>query len=328
MADHTSIEWCDSTLNLWVGCAKISPGCDHCYAEAWAKRSGLVQWGPHAERRRTSQANWRKPEKWNAIPFGECTNCGWRGEVTPCNLACACEKCHAPLKPARRRVFCASLADVFDNQVPVQWREDLFRLIAQTPNLDWLLLTKRIGNALGMIRSVLRSMVCEAGSPSEEPPIWPWPNVRIGATMVNQEEWDRDIDKLLALGCFNFVSLEPLLGPIDMRGKRPDWVIVGGESGPGARPMHPDWARSIRDQCAAAGVPFLFKQVGEAVPVETDVDMDHGHTVYPLDDSIVLPGDRYKLHTAPSGQYFVRVPKKAAGRLLDGRTHDEFPEAS
>jgi protein gp37 len=127
MAENTAIEWADHTFNPWTGCTKVSPACDHCYAESWAKRSGTVRWGPGEPRRRTTDANWRQPLKWNA---------------------------QAQREGRRFRVFCASLADVFDNEVPVQWRVDLFRLIASTPHLDWLLLTKRIGNALPMMREV------------------------------------------------------------------------------------------------------------------------------------------------------------------------------
>jgi len=248
MAENSKIEWCHHTFNPWTGCTKIGPGCDHCYAEGWAKRSGIVQWGPGAERRRTSEANWRQPVKWNA---------------------------EAERLGVRYRVFCASLADVFDNAVPVEWRRDLFDLIERTPHLDWLLVTKRIGNVRQMIPD--RWSVCMP------------PNLWLGITVVNQAEADRDIPKLLATpAVVRFLSMEPLLGAVDLtdiccnRGESTedhfsalfdpdddvnedgtpfryvDWVIVGGESGPGARPMHPQWARDLRDQCVAAGVPFLF----------------------------------------------------------------------
>jgi protein gp37 len=328
MAENSKIEWTDHTFNPWIGCTRVSAGCDNCYAAvSTPARSMHIAWGPGEQRHRTADNTWAMPKRWNERHQAFYAKHG-----------------------RRQRVFCASLADVFDNQVPVEWRRDLFDLIELTPNLDWLLLTKRIGNVADMVR---------------EARTWDWllgrGNVWIGATIVNQEEADRDIPKLLATPArVRFLSMEPLLSEVDItpflwgKHERVDticqncprdadcscgyetraqlhlpalhWVIVGGESGHGARPMHPDWARSLRDQCAAAGVPFLFKQVGEAVPVETDVDTDHGHTVYPLDDSIVLPGERYELHTAPSGQYFVRVPKKAAGRQLDGVTHDGFPE--
>lgn len=279
MTQNSKIEWTDHTFNPWIGCQKVSPGCDNCYAESMmADRLKKVQWGPGAERVRTSAANWRAPLAWNA-KHGEFFAQHGR----------------------RQRVFCASLADVFDNAVDPAWRDDLFTLIEQTPNLDWLLLTKRIGNVGNMLPV-----------PFDFDRLYP--NVWLGATITCQEEADRDIPKLLAIDAkVRFLSMEPLLGPVDLRQAhfapvrlpRVDWVIVGGESGAGARPMHPDWPRSLRDQCAAAGVPFLFKQWGEWAPI----------------------GERRsilgcKLHDVE------RVGKKAAGRRLDGVQHDGFPEAS
>lgn len=311
MTDQTKIEWCDSTFNPWTGCAKISPACDHCYAESWSKRAGakVGKWGPGAPRVRTSAANWRQPIKWNARPFFECAACGWRGDEsargrmpydhdTDAAPLKGCPSCHAyEFKPARRRVFCASLADVFDNEVDPQWRVDLLELIAKTPNLDWLLLTKRIGNAERMLDEAIGEM-------SHGLTRWkdaPWPNVWLGITICNQDEADRDVPKLLKTpAAVRFLSIEPMLGPIDLRrcvikkaefperGQPPvsinalhgwwggadaggrtrvDWVIPGGESGPHARPMHPYWVRSLLDQCKAAGVPFLFKQWGEWRPI-------------------------------------------------------------
>lgn len=229
----------------------------------------------------------------------------------------------ARLAGIRQRVFCASLADVFDNEVPARWRADLFRLIRSTPNLDWLLLTKRIGNAAAMIE---RALVDGHLLTSREP-AWPWPNVWVGATVVTQEEAVRDVPKLLQVPARGrFLSIEPMLGPINLQrivlgtghasfgeikhinltinALRPtisfnwpglDWIIAGGESGAHARPTHPDWIRALRDQCKASGVPFLFKQWGEWAPTE---------------------GDSVQV---------TRVGKKAAGRALDGRTWDEFP---
>lgn len=329
MSEKTSIEWCDSTWNPWEGCQKVGPGCDHCYAEARNARfagGSAVNWGPGAPRRRTSAANWRKPLAWNA----------------------AHEQFFAA-HGRRQRVFCSSLADVFDNAVYPMWRVDLFELISNTPNLDWLLLTKRIGNARDMISSVLGSIMRDERE-------WPWPHVWLGATIVNQAEADRDIPKLLAVPArVRFLSMEPLLGPVDLRfhiyseptgnfrthgGKRQlelrrpadgglHWVIAGGESGPGARPMHPDWARSLRDQCAAADVPFLFKQWGEH---SLAYDRDRDDPDYRRCDRMArLPGRWINLagghgFNGERVHYAERVGKKAAGRLLDGRTHDEFPE--
>jgi protein gp37 len=220
----TDIAWCDATFNGWVGCSKVSPACDFCYAETWAKRSGLVEWG--GPRRRTSAANWRQPLKWHAaIPDGE-----------------------------RRRVFCASLADVFDNQVPEEWRWDLFELIRQTPRIDWLLLTKRIGNA--------KRMLMQHGAEGAY-------NVWIGATVVTQEEADRDIPKLLETPArIRFLSIEPMLEPIVLplpgRHRGLNWVICGGESGSHARPLELAWAADLLAQCAWHDIAFFMKQMSQA----------------------------------------------------------------
>lgn len=291
MAENSSIEWTDHTFNPWLGCTKVGPGCDHCYAEAMMdRRHGRVRWGSGNPRVRTSEETWKGPVRWNKAYQREMDRA--RNAI----LAFA---------PSRPRVFCASLADVFDNEVPPAWRADLFRLIEATPNLDWLLLTKRIGNAPGMLRETARMLewpyvdVMPVGVP---------PNVWLGATVVNQQEADRDIPKLLDVPArVRFLSIEPMLGPVNVSGllmrdvyrgdsvsgfmdyDAIDWVICGGESGPYARPMHPDWARSLRDQCQAAGVPFFFKQWGQH---------------------------------SPEG---LRVGKRAAGRLLDGREWSETP---
>lgn len=245
MAETTNIAWCRSTFNCWVGCSKVGPGCDSCYAEALDKRhkwGGATHWGAGVPRHRTSASYWKQPLKWNA----EAPNSKFAGR-----------KGFWP-------VFCASLADVFDNEVPDEWRTDLWDLIEKTPNLSWLLVTKRIGNVRGMVDYHWNT----GGFP---------PNVRIMTTVVNQEEADRDIPKLLALPCKNGVSYEPALGPIDWSITcaeanyhvkaiyRLDWIIVGGESSQGkhrARPFNIEWARSTVRQCKAAGVSCFFKQAG------------------------------------------------------------------
>lgn len=261
-----------------------------------------MNWGPGAPRRRTSASNWNKPLAWNAAHAEFFAQHG-----------------------RRQRVFCASLADVFDNQVDPAWRADLLELIDRTPNLDWLLLTKRIGNVADMLPN---------GWLMEHTNVW------LGASIVNQVEADRDIPKLVALhAAVKFLSMEPLLGPVDLRGNLPgeralrwyrpmlnmlDWVIVGGESGPAARPMHPDWARDLRDQCTAAGVPFLFKQWGEWLPA-TEGRSVLGKTLI-LEGAAPLP-DKPQWHGFEGGQQVARVGKKAAGRQLDGAQHDGYPSA-
>lgn len=360
MGSATKIEWADMTFNPFVGCTRVGPGCDHCYAEAHAARFGTAEWGPGKPRHRTSAANWRKPLAWNAQHWVECMSCGWRGEARkgrlvenppgfhpPAPSARACPGCgQFTLLQTRARVFCSSLADVFDNEVPDGWRQDLFELIGETPNLDWLLLTKRIGNVPSMVSII---------------PGWMPPNIWLGATVVNQTEADRDIPKLLATpAAKRFLSIEPMLGPVDIRfafadsrtsccrrcGYRTnrresacpndgellrvdigiDWVIVGGESGPHARPMHPDWVRSLRDQLVGAGVPFFFKQWGEWGPAEVLAGGDLGGelrrgTVQHLHAPANPPG-----HFTRGDAYVRRLGKKAAGRLLDARTWDEVPK--
>ena len=331
MSEKTGIEWADSTFNPWIGCTKISLACDNCYAESrMDKRLKVVNWGSGRPRKRTSAANWREPVKWNAKSFYECPACGWRGDnsIHDCG-SYECPGCaYGDLRSARRRVFCASLADVFDNQIDPTWRADLFCLIQATPNLDWILLTKRIGNAQAMIEAANRDQ--DIGhEPEFTPWPWPWPNVWLGATICNQEEADRDIPKLLATRTAKrFVSIEPMLGEITFRWamwepfkrdkptdhldglRRLDWVIAGGESGHNARPAHPDWFRSLRDQCASASVPFLFKQWGEwanASYYPSQIQESYARRNLTQDRSI-------------------RVGKKTAGNHLDGVQHLEFPK--
>lgn len=232
MGERSKIEWTDHTFNPWVGCEKVSPACDHCYAEAWAKRTGSPElWSGF--RRRTTAANWRGPVKWDR---------------------------QAEQHGIRYRVFCASLADVFDNAVPMAWREDLFALIDSTPHLDWLLLTKRVGNVLKMLGDMKRMRLP--------------PNVWLGSTVVTQAEYDRDVPKLINIPAeVRFLSMEPLLESVDITewATEIEWVIVGGESGSHARRMAPDWARSLRDQCQRNAVAFFMKQMTSKGEIPDDL---------------------------------------------------------
>lgn len=240
MAENSKIEWTDHTFNPWVGCTKISPACDHCYAESWAKRTGNANlWA--GERRRTTAENWRKPLKWNK---------------------------DAEVEGVRRKVFCASLADVFDNQVPGGWRDDLWSLIKATPSLDWLLLTKRPQNIAKMLPVTSAWLV---------PLPWPWPNVWLGTTVENQDEMAKRRSHLLSVpAAVHFLSCEPLLERIwlpatDSYWHSLDWVICGGESGGGARLMDEKWARSLRDECAEMNIAFFMKQMTGKKPIPPDL---------------------------------------------------------
>ena len=231
MGENTKIEWTDHTFNPWIGCQKVSPGCDHCYAEAMMdRRYGRVQWGPHGERSRTSDANWRQPLKWARQVNGR-----------------------------RPRVFCASLADVFDNKVPKEWCDNLWELINETRQLDWMLLTKRPEN----IRKML-------------PKDWGsgYPHVWLGATTENQQHYDHRWRILSDIpAAIRFISYEPALGPLQLHGNPlPDWVICGGESGARqARMMDPGWARSVLDQCKGTRIAFFMKQITKLAPIPKDL---------------------------------------------------------
>ncbi|GGO96394.1 DUF5131 family protein [Stakelama pacifica] len=239
MAQNTKIEWCDHTFNPWIGCTRVGPGCGlptapgepegaGCYAETLMDhRYGRVEWGAGRPRARTAVSTWNQPRRWNR---------------------------DAEKAETRPFVFCASLADVFDNEVPEQWRADLFELIEETPNLVWLLLTKRICNVRKMTDPMRGCRIIP-------------PNVAIGATMVTQREYDRDARQLAEVKhfadvLFTFGSFEPLLGSIIIDDNAPDWIIVGGESGRNARPMDLHWARSLQRQAFHHGRVFNFKQRG------------------------------------------------------------------
>lgn len=276
MAKDSKIEWTHHTFNPWWGCSKVSPACKHCYAETWAKRVGSNVWGRNAERRFFGDQHWKEPMAWNL---------------------------EAERSKQRRRVFCASMADVFERKIGlVEWRERLWDLIEKTPMLDWLLLTKRPQNISSMVPWSDKD--------------WPT-NIWLGTTVENQY-WAKirlpELSKNNA--SVRFLSCEPLLGAINLtpwfskKGLHPiDWVIAGGESGPYSRPMNPSWVRTLRDQCKKHDVAFHFKQWGHWVPSELLTEQQK---------KVVTVGE---IEMAAAG-------KKMAGRYLDGRTWDEFPKVA
>jgi protein gp37 len=304
--ENSKIEWTHHTFNPWIGCTKVSEGCKHCYAETLDKRWKRNNWGPSNTRTRTSDENWKRPLQWNR---------------------------KAEKEGVRYRVFCASLADVFEHHpdpghagTMSTWRDELWRLIKVTPHLDWLLLTKRPENVMKKV-----------------PMIWitDWPkNVWIGTSVENQEQADIRIAHLVNIPApTRFLSIEPMLGSIDLKLFRGlilnhkldhlahgmgvtsgiHWVICGGESGHGARPMHPDWPRSLRDQCKAAGVPFLFKQWGEWLP--------NWQVNEKLRNESISKFTTAKIHLDESGLKYWKVGKNLSGRMLDGVEYNEFPIA-
>lgn len=294
MAENSKIEWTDHTFNPWIGCAKVSDGCKHCYAENRDKRFHKgIHWGLQGIRTRTSAANWKKPVSWNK---------------------------KAKELGIRYRVFCASLADVFEAKQNQQgeldnWRSDLGELILNTPNLDWLLLTKRPENVLHL--STYMFDMSNNRLPD---------NVWIGTSVENQKQADKRIPELVKIPArVRFLSCEPLLGPINLglMGTCPEsWglgytpiythlhlVIAGGESGHESRTLHPDSARTLRDQCVAADVPFFFKQWGEWLHRSQFESAGFG-----------------KFLSIEPDTEWLKVGKDKAGRVLDGRVWNEFPK--
>lgn len=293
----TSIEWSDYTFNPIWGCQRVSPGCVNCYAEAWDKRVGGKHWGPGSARRQFGEKHWAQPLAWNAKAKRD-------GRIY--------------------RVFCASMGDwLEDHEDWIEPRLRLEALVAATPNLIWLFLTKRPENWPLMPKAWVEK----------------WPsNAMFGFTGENAEQFvlrvgRRDYARLKIGGQLRtFLSAEPLLGNLDAFyawNATFDWVICGGESGHGARPMHPDWARGLRDQCNAAGVPFLFKQWGEWTPGE-NVQRQSGivETATWFNDKWAIFREdlaRTDGHVDDQPDLY-RVGKKAAGRLLDGREWNELPK--
>lgn len=375
----TSIEWTTTigpdgtrhqgyTFNPWWGCWKISPGCEHCYAWMLDRRTGGDNWEKASPRRFFGDAYWAKPLAWDE---------------------------RARKLGVRLKVFCASMADVFEDRPElITTRCRLFSLIHRTTNLDWLLLTKRPEGIRDRLhecatqedqdhgddgRLGINDGACLANQWMHGSPM---PNAWLGVSVEDQRRADERIPVLLSIpAAVRFLSCEPLLGPVDLHripgtdilefdcdcpepkgwefvgdryperaggpedpddpgwatccrtcgteGTRPliDWVIVGGESGPDARPLHPDWARSLRDQCQSAGVACFFKQWGEWLPFSDPDELafhsDKTHVCLVKPDGRVI---RPYAHVDGPGQQMARVGKKAAGRTLDGRTWDEFPQ--
>lgn len=289
MGEVTKIAWTDHTFNPWMGCSHVSPGCDHCYAEALGKRTGRVEWGDEAARVVTSPGYWRNPEKWNraALEAG---------------------------RPAL--VFCASLADVFEDRPElVEPRARLFEIIEATRALEWQLLTKRPENVRRLVPSSWLEtddvLAWQHSEPIRRVPRWP-ENVWIGTTVEDQQRADDRIPALLEIPApVRFLSCEPLLGPLDLSpwlnlewmdalrppgdpvsfrgeggwglemfsalaGRRSGirWIIVGGESGPRYRPLDLGHARDVLDQGRAAEVPVFFKQVGGPTPAAGGDEID------------------------------------------------------
>lgn len=313
MGDNSAIEWTEATWNPVTGCTKVSPGCDHCYAERIVERfhgKGSFAVVQRSEEKLYLPLRWRKP----------------------------------------RRIFVNSMSDLFHDDVPDSFIARVFSVMAATPHHTYQLLTKRHGRMHSLI-GYDGIRLLEA-APTEESAAalyeqWPLPNVWLGVSVEDQKRANLRIDALADTpAAVRWLSMEPLLGPVDLSRwlTQIDWVVVGGESGPGARPMHPDWVRSLRDQCTAAGVPFFFKQWGEWQDGSSGVhvsDRDHvivadgrhepwlGHTKDAGQPATPLALARYRNEPGTHRAVVIsRVGKKAAGRVLDEQTWDQYPEGA
>lgn len=320
MSDNSAIEWTDATWNPVSGCTKVSPGCDHCYAETLHERfhgkGSFATVTLHPE---------RLGKPW-----------GWR-------------------KP--RRVFVNSMSDLFHAEVPNEFIAQVFAVMACAPQHTFQVLTKRHARMRSLLgdrefAEEVEGWASEWGNPSlaRHFGLWPLPHVWLGVSVENQQWADIRIPALLETpAAVRFLSCEPLLGPVNLEfdhyfdarcggcsglvsprhepscGREPgkdwgvDWVIVGGESGPGARPMHPDWARSLRDRCVSAGVPFLFKQWGAWSPAPSNYGPDVPERARASTTLVWASGSDV------DGQIMLRRGKHLSGRVLDGRTWDEYP---
>jgi protein gp37 len=388
MSKTTKIQWCDSTFNPWWGCTRVSPGCYNCYAAAIAQRFKRCEWGAGKPRVRTSPENWHEVRKWNKYQIWECPHgCGHKFKLPlgrkPARTAdsCACRNASDELTetdmfvPRKPRVFAGSMCDWLDPTVPAHWLADFLTLIAETPNLDWMLLSKRIDNWKPLIMHTLdfaQNSFDDSlyyfleGWMDKNPPS----NIWLGTTVENQEQANKRIPELLKIPAkIRFLSCEPLLENVDLRrwiniqwkcgkcgqyftgelqkecpnckaigywcgshefngknrkfdgifpddsGTAIDWVICGGETGAKARPMHPAWARSLRNQCASANVPFFFKSNGTYI---------HNSQITDEDD---LPECTWKLSKEQLSDCFLRTKDVCAKykELLDGNAHHQFP---
>jgi protein gp37 len=401
MGANTKISWCDFTFNMWRGCRKVAAGCANCYADREAKRFPLNRgvWGPHGTRVIAAESMWREPVKWNrqAPYWVECEGCHWRRYLKPGLEETFCERCSHPCgNCVRPRVFCASLADVFEDWPNImrgsnggfmhhgaKWgskdkyieiadiaigksrvtmddaRRRLFELIDATPNLDWLLVTKRPENIRKMWPAVTINTQEQADDRNERGELYRR-NVWLLTSVATQEDVDMNLPELCK--CRRLVpvlgiSAEPLLESIDITpylfssdgfsatdengenvgayhrldgGVAIDWVIGGGESGPHARLMRRDAISSLRDQCNGDGptgseVPFHFKQWGEWCPAQ---ECNATSSDRPINCEAHNNAAVARFYDDFSGLWYYRVGKQASGRMLSGREWNEFPQVN
>lgn len=335
MANNSPIEWTDATWNPIVGCSIISPGCTNCYAMKMASRIEAMGNQPR-------YAGTTRKVNGNAI---------WTGKLAQAPDSVLL----APLKRKKPTTyFVNSMGDLFHEDCPDEWIDRVFAVMALAPQHTFQVLTKRSermrdyfdgGRDRADIVGLAMLTIVDRIPHGHRRVPWPLPNVWLGVSTERQEEADERIPLLLQTpAAVRFISAEPLLGPIDLMEVIPnpiiynvihgmerllDWVIVGGESGSNARPMHPDWARALRDQCKATGTNFFFKQWGAWKPLDQFEDkvikLAGVHAVVRDDGRFVVDTD---IADPPRSVFTFKMGKHSAGRHLDGVLHDAMPQRS
>lgn len=301
---NTKIEWADHTFNPWIGCTKVDELCANCYAESWdARYRGGRNWGKGAPREKTVESYWKQPLRWEKEARLVAEYLARYGAI-----------------PRRPRVFAGSMCDWLDAEVPLDWLRSLLTLTQTCPHLDWLLLTKRPQLCRPRLEAIMATEG-ETDHVTAQCIARNWLKGNFPANLWIGTSWSpsRMVELLKIPARVHFLSCEPMLGPVSIAPFQIDWVICGGESGPKARPMDPDWATGLRDQCVPAGVPFFFKQWGEWAPWDFNVKW----------------GDNWdrcnNVHTFGVGEaarVVYRVGKKLAGRSLECREWSQFPEVN
>lgn len=302
MATKSRIQWTNHTWNIVTGCQKVSPGCENCYAITMSKRLQAMAVADRSNK--------------GALKYlGTVDGNDWSGKVF-----CHPEVLEEPLrwkKPSM--IFVCSMADLFHHDVPAAFILKMLDVMASRPQHTFQILTKRPERAVALVRLARE----EWQGHLKRQDLFP-DNVWFGVTCENQKLLDKRLPILMQIPAkVRWLSVEPMLGPIRLpENCGVDWIVVGGESGPNARPMNPAWARSLRDQCRNQAIPYFFKQFGEWVdefhPAQDRSKQEESDAFVEI---VEYPdGKDYK------GVYMYRVGKKAAGRLLDGREHNEYPE--
>lgn len=312
MGKKSKIGWTHGTFSGWGGCAKVSPGCANCYAERedTTRHYTTDGWGVGKPRKLATDEYWKKPIEWNR---------------------------EAAANHTRMMVFTASISDVFDTEVPIEWLARLLDLIRVTPSIDWQVLTKRIEQVISRLEAT--ASLQPVGSALHDwieawLGGWAPANIWMGTSVEDQERMDERIFHLLTIPATRrWLSLEPLVGPVTvgeflgsgplkpwLKGAKVDWLVVGGESGPRARPLHPEWVYNLIDESRLHKTPLFFKQWGEFAPAEEIEAFEENQFLNSGGEMVFVGAGRNAV------QKMFRVGTAKAGMKVRGQLLNEFPE--